>query len=132
MPSSYVTWLRKYNILKEYYANNGSIDSLTSEVIDREVISWLAGQRNAYKNTVKSKLIKEHVLLLNKLFFDWSPKDTIILNDSITFENKGNYNSILINRVNNIINDLVYEGIDIIDSTNQKDIEKIMIKRIWR
>ena len=132
MPSSYVTWLRKYNILKEYYANNGSIDSLTSEVIDREVISWLAGQRNAYKNTVKSKLIKEHVLLLNKLFFDWSPKDTIILNDSITFENKGNYNSILINRVNNIIDDLVYEGIDIIDSTNQKDIEKIMIKRIWR
>ena len=132
MPSSYANWLRKYNILNEYYANNGSIDSLTSEVIDREVISWLAGQRNAYKNTVKSKLIKEHVLLLNKLFFDWSPKDTIILNDSITFENKGNYNSILINRVNNIINDLVYEGIDIIDSTNQKDIEKIMIKRIWR
>lgn len=132
MPSGHMAWLEKYNILKEYYDNNGSINYLTSGVVGRENLKWLVSQRKVYKSPIKTDFIKKHIVLLNKLFFDWSPRDTEVLNSSITFENKSNYNSILTNRVNHILDDLTYEGINEIDANNQEDIEKIMIKRIWR
>ena len=76
--------------------------------------------------------ITSTLYLLNQIQFDWSPTRTILLNSNISSENSLEYNQTLVQRLNNIIDDLVLEGINEIYEDNQKEIEKIMIKRIWR
>ena len=132
MPSNYTKWMKNYNLVKNYVDSGYSIDYLDKRIINPDTVQWLCRQRKIYKNDNHSAFTNRSIVLLNQLFFDWNPNDTLLLNSEITFENKDIYNNTLNDRVNHVIEDLVYEGIDEISDTNQDEIEKIMIKRIWR
>jgi len=127
------SWDDIYDFLSEYYFENGNFNvPITLEINGINVRDWIYTQRLGYFNKNNCVMTKDHAMLLNDLDFDWAPQKTRILNLNITQRNKNDYYQILEDRVNYIIDDLVYEGINEIDSSNQDSIEKIMIKRIWR
>jgi len=127
------SWDEYYSLLTEYYQlyKNSNVP-YAYKMNGLEIGKWLKTQRNVYFNNSDNPLVKERIMLLNDLNVDWAPKKTKLLNRKITSEVKKEYDDILIERINHIIDDLVCEGINEIDSNNQDSIEKIMIKRIWR
>ena len=125
----YKDWTTNYNLLSEYYKKHGNID-IPFDYIFKEVDlgHWLSVQRQLYR---ESKLPKARVLKLNKFGIDWNEEDTELLNKNIN--NFEIYNSILNERVNYILRDLTIERINkIVSLKKQKQIEKELIKRIWR
>lgn len=126
-------WLRNYHLLEKYYQKHGNINVPYKYEVDGVKLGvWVATQRLSYIGKGNATITNDQIMLLNDLNMDWSPKNTKILNKEIDADNIENYNKLLIDRVDHIIDDLVYEGINDIDLTNQGKIEKIMIKRIWR
>ena len=122
-------WTNNYNLLSEYYKKYGNID-IPFDYIFKDVYLgyWLSAQRQLYN---ESKLPKARILKLNKYNIDWNEDDTKILNDSIIDIEL--YNSILNHRVNNILNDFIIERKnEIISVKKQKQMEKELIRRIWR
>ncbi len=126
-------WNDYYERLKEYQEEHGNIDVPRSYEKDGINLGiWLSHQRQAYKGQKPCVITKNQIRLLNELNIDWSIQDTKFLQKTINEQTKEKYQQVLLERVNHIIDDLVYESINDIDTTNQKEIEKIMIKRIWR
>ena len=125
-------WVEYYKLLEEYYIQYGNIDVPCSyEINGVKLGQWLITQRQAYRGIGQWKITNEHIKLLNDLDIDWAPKDTKLLNKEIV--NIEEYNTILLNRLNLIFDDLVYEGVnEIEDDDKQKEITNVLIKRIWR
>ena len=125
-------WQKNYELLKNYYKEFKSLDVPQSYAVDDISLGiWLRGQRQAYKGKSKIRISKEHIKLLNDINIDWAPKDTKLLNKEIV--NIEEYNTILLNRLNSILDDLIYEGVnEIEDDDKQKEITNVLIKRIWR
>ena len=122
-------WTANYNLLSEYYNKYGNIDIPFNCIIGEVDLNyWLSVQRQLYRD---SKLPKARILKLNKYNIDWNEDDTKTLNENIA--DMEFYNSILNERVNNILNDLIIERNNkIVSVRKQKQIEKELIKRIWR
>jgi len=122
-------WTANYNLLSEYYNKYGNIDIPFDCIIGEvDLDYWLSVQRQLYRD---SKLPKARILKLNKYNIDWNEDDTKTLNENIA--DMEFYNSILNERVNNILNDLIIEKNNkIVSVRKQKQIEKELIKRIWR
>ena len=86
MPSSNMIWISNYKILKEYYEENGTIDTLNTYKISANLHNWVASQRRAYRLSSRTDLNKRHIYLLNQIQFDWSPTRTILLNSNMNRE----------------------------------------------
>ena len=126
-------WHDYYEQLKEYKEEHGNIDVPTYYQVNQINLGvWLHHQRQAYKGQKSCVITKNQIRLLNELNIDWNLRDTKFLQKTINEQTQEKYQQVLLERVNHIIEDLVYEGINDIDATNQKEIEKVMIKRIWR
>ena len=126
-------WNHCYELLKEYKEEHGNIDVPTYYQIDQVNLgAWLHHQRQAYKGKKPYVITQDQIRLLNGLGIDWNIKDTKFLQKTIDDQTKEKYQQILLERINHIMDDLVNEGSNEIDSTNQKEIEKVMIKRIWK
>ncbi len=126
-------WNDCYELLKEYQKEYGNIDVPTFYQIDQVNLgSWLHQQRQAYRGKGTNVITQDQIRLLNELGIDWNIKDTKFLQKAIDDQTKEKYQQILLERINHIMDDLVNEGSNEIDSTNQKEFEKIMVKRIWR
>ncbi len=126
-------WNEYYELLKEYQEEHGNIDvPQFYEKDGKKLYNWLHHQRQAYKGQGNCRITQNQIKLLNELEIDWSSSDTRVLNQDIVEENKEKYYQILVNRINHIMDDLIMEDIDEINEGNQKEIEKVMIKRIWK
>ncbi len=126
-------WNRYYQLLKEYQEEHGNIDVPQHYEKDGMKLGvWLSTKRQAYKGIDAGKITEEQIQLLNELGIDWNILHTRFLNREITTENQEKYQQILLDRVNHIVDDLLLEGFSEMDATNQQEIEKVMIKRIWR
>lgn len=65
-------WLKKYNLLKEYYKEHGNIN--VPQKYEKNGIklgAWLVNQRQRYKEDSKNKLSSEQIALLNNLGMNW-------------------------------------------------------------
>ena len=121
-------WNEYYDQLIRYKEEHGNIDVPYSYEIDNFKLGrWLNVQRTFYR---EDKLSKERIDTLNEIGIDWSVNDTKKLNQSIT--NK-EYQLIMYKRLQYIIRDLQYENInEIHNEEEQKEIEKIIVKRLFR
>ena len=128
-------WDFFYYKLEEYYNEHGNIEIPASYVTEDDIKlgRWLSIQKRAYKGLISSRLDKNQTMLLNDLNIEWAHCDTMLLNQPIKHGNKRQYQKILLKRMGNILTDLSYE-IDgnIVDISKQKDIEKEILKRMWR
>lgn len=127
-------WDENYYLLEDYYREHGNIDvPRLYEVNGIKLGFWLKNQRQAYKGNSTCKITEDQIELLNDLGIDWNIRDTKFLNETITEENIEKYNEVLKNRLNHILDDLMYEGFNEINNLeDQKQVEKIMVKRLWR
>ena len=127
----HVNWTKCYKLALEYYEKYGNIDIPYNYVINDVYLGyWLNVQRQLY-NENKSKFPKTRIVRLNQLGIDWNEKTTELLKEEII--DMDTYNSILIDRINNELEDFIVEGKNKIRSNNnQKEMEKELIKRIWR
>lgn len=127
-----ITWEDYYDLLKDYKEEHDNINvPYKYEINEIKLGSWLANQKTSYKGLCSTKITNEHIRLLNELGIDWSIKDTIFLNSEITDMNE--YNIIMLNRMKSLLKDLKLEEVNEIDSKEtQEEIEKIIVKRIWR
>lgn len=125
-------WNKMYAVLKEYYIQNGN-SSISTHADTDSVGLWINNLRRAYGGKAEYKLDKDRIALLNKIDFEWSKKDTFLLNSIIDYDNNDKYKKIMLGRMKHILEDLSYE-IDgnITDKNKQKQIEKEIIKRMWR
>ena len=85
-------WEVKYNILKNIYKDNGSIndihqgDVIVVDGVEHKIGSFLSDQRKLYNKYLKidenkkDKRVLEHIKLLDELNIDWNPKETEWLN----------------------------------------------------
>lgn len=81
-------WEVKYNILKDIYLNQGSInnihqgDVVTIDGVEHKIGSFLSDQRKLYNKYLKlsddkkDKKVLEHIRLLEELGIDWNPKES--------------------------------------------------------
>ena len=129
---NHLDWDAYYELLKKYYKKHGNSDVPANyEAEGVKLGAWLTRQRLAYKGKISTKLTEEQILKLIKLNVDWSIKDTQTLNRGIY--NMKIYNKILLERLNYVLTDLQREDINEIHSTKEKEeLEKQLIKRIWR
>lgn len=128
------TWDENYYLLEEYYNTYNNIDvSVNYSVGNIHLGRWLYSQKQAYNGTIKLKITQDHIMLLNDLKIDWSPKATSFLNTQIDDSNKEKYYEVMLERMNHILEDLNYEGYNDINSKDMQDkIEKEIVKRMWR
>jgi len=122
-------WIKHFNELyKQYMEHNCNID-LTIVLLDKQTKSWLAKLYKKYKNY--ENIPKYRIKALNDMFIDWSYIDTRNLNKKIV--DNLEYKKILLERMKHILEDLSYEmDGSITDISKQKEIEKEIIKRMWR
>ncbi len=85
-------WEVKYNILKNIFQKNGSIndihqgDVIVLDGVEHKIGSFLSDQRKLYNKYLKiddnkkDKKVLEHIRLLEELGIDWNPKETEWLN----------------------------------------------------
>ena len=121
-------WNACYDQLYKLYTEYGyNIDNATF-VADPKLVSWMRYNRNKYQNY---KLERNKVEKYNHIFFDWRPADTKYLNREIV--DNLEYKKIMLERMKHILDDLSYEmDGSITDISKQKEIEKKIIKRMWR
>ena len=122
------TWNKNYNLLKKYYEENGNTNLSKDYKIDGfNLWYWQTNQNQAYKNGI---LEDEKIICLNKIDNEWSIHDTKLLNRE--YKNSI-YMKTLLKRTRYVLRDLRLEGINKINSLEeQKEIEKIIIKRIFK
>lgn len=123
-------WNVNYEVILSYYNEHGNSD-IKFNCVTRDGLNigkWSCNQRVAYKNNLSQNRRK----LLNDIDFDWSPKDTIVLNKEITINNKDKYYHILHERTYYILRDLSCEISNQITNSNQEELCKTLVKRIWR
>lgn len=121
-------WQDYYNLLKDYYLSNGNTKLPRNyEINGIKLWEWLNNQRRAYRKNDNHKLNDRQISLLNEINIDWSPNDTKYLNQEITDYNK--YQEIMLKRIKNILEDLSSEEKEAINKT---ELEKILVKKIWR
>lgn len=125
-------WDEYYNLLKDYKEQYNNTDVKQKyEVNNLKLGIWVNNQRSSYKGYIR--LTRKQINLLNKLEFDWGPRDTKILNKEITSANSENYNQVLVSRVNHILDDLINEEINQINTAyDQEKVNQVLIKRVWR
>ena len=127
-------WDDFYYLLEEYYNNHGNANPPTGYVTEK---GYKLGNRanmirQAYKGTNSRKLNKDQIMLLNDLNFDWSPKDTTLLNSNITASNEKEFKRVMLERMKHILEDISYEMNGNITSVKkQEKLEKSIIKRMW-
>ena len=127
----YANWTENYKLVVEYYKKYGNIDIPYDYVVDDVYLGyWLSVQRELYAEN-STELPKARILKLNKLRIDWNVENTRLLNKSVN--DIEIYNSVLNKRVNYILRDFIFEDKnEIISFKKQKQMEKELIKRIWR
>lgn len=126
-------WDANYELLKKYYEKNGNTNVKQTYETEEEfpLGVWVKTMRASYLKKIRGHILPYQINLLNLINFDWSPKNTQFLNEQITETNIKQYQEVLSERCNHILEDLTYESInEIMD--NQDQIEKIIIKRLWR
>ncbi len=121
-------WDKNYDLLGRYYKNYCNTNVAHGYMMDgKDLGAWVHYQRTAYK---KGLLEDYKIVRLNKLNMDFNISDTRFLNKPIT--NMELYKSVLIKRANLVLRDLTFEDKNLIGSyIRQKELEKVMIKRIW-
>lgn len=125
-------WDNMYELLIEYYDEHGNSNVPFTYLIDDEIPlgTWLARQRNFYKDGRTDILSVEQISMLNDLNIDWSPKDTGLLNRDIVDYKQ--YRKVMLERMKHILKDLSFEVYSSINSTkNQNTIVQEIIKRMW-
>ena len=127
-------WMFKYRLLEKYYYEHGNIDVPAFYEVDGiKLGDWVSTLRSTYSGVGRGKMNQYQVELLNKLGMDWNVKDTKVLNNVIKTKNRDRYNLIMLNRLKHILEDLVFEGFNEIDEyETQKEIEDIVVKRLWK
>lgn len=122
-------WDEYYYALEQYKDLFGDVNPKKNYMIDNlNLFAWKNAQRTAYS---KGNMNKDHIMLLNDLEFDWSPRDTFFLNREIIDENK--YNKVMQERMMHILEDISYElKNNINNSKDQSELESVIIKRMWR
>ena len=127
-------WDKYYYTLEEYYNKYGNINvPLKYESSDGLKLGmWLSTQKRKYKNDILTEVYKSQIQMLNDLDMDWNINDTRILNSVIGSDNKDYYYYILNKRTNYVLRDLSYEVGNQITSSNQEELCKTLVKRIWR
>ncbi len=127
-------WDKYYYELEEYYDEHGNIDVPQRYITDDglNLGIWLRDQRRNYKADSFSTKSREQIQMLNDLDMDWNINDTRILNSVIGSDNKDYYYYILNKRTNYVLRDLSYEVGNQITSSNQEELCKTLVKRIWR
>ena len=127
-------WDKYYYTLEEYYNKYGNINvPLKYESSDGLKLGmWLSTQKRKYKNDILTEVYKSQIQMLNDLNIDWNISNTRVLNSVINSDNRDKYYYILNKRVNYILRDLGYEVGNQITSSNQEELCKTLVKRIWR
>ena len=128
-----IDWHNNYERLCNYYNEYGNT-KVSLKYLDENGYSlgyWVYNQRRYYRS---GKLTKNQISLLNDINFDWSPWDTAFLKSDIVFRNKVKYRKIMLSRMKEILEHLSLSEIDcnISDLDKQKELEKEIIKRMWR
>ena len=129
------SWDEHYYQLEDYFKKYGNINIKTEYVTEDgvKIGKWLFSQKASYLGNSNVTISRNHIMLLNDLFIDWSTNDTKKLNSKINDSNKELYKKVMLKRMRHILDDLSYEiNGDISDLDKQKEIEKIIIKRMWR
>lgn len=129
------SWDEHYYQLEDYFKKYGNINIKTEYVTEDgvKIGKWLFSQKASYLSNSNVTISRNHIMLLNDLFIDWSTNDTKKLNSKINDSNKELYKKVMLKRMRHILDDLSYEiNGDISDLDKQKEIEKIIIKRMWR
>lgn len=128
-------WNEYYNLLCQYKEQNNNTNLSQNYMInDKNLGKWVNAQRLAYNGrSVPNKLSERRIKLLNEIDFDWSPRNTTFLNKKIDEDIVDKYNDIMLDRVKHILTDLSFEMKEEIKTKEEvKEIEKIIVKRIWR
>lgn len=127
-------FLKHYNLLKDYYLEHGDCDiPMNAYINNLRIGRWANYKRRAYAGVKNTKITRTEIIYLNRIYFDWNPSDTIVLNKPIVPRNYSKYKETLNKRVNNVIRDISYEGnVSFNTLEDQKEIEKVMLKRIFK
>lgn len=122
-------WQTNYNKLYRLYKEHENIDvAIMFASFDSNLKNWMYNQKNKYSS---NKANREEVKKLNSIYFDWSVRDTKYLNNNIVDDIK--YKKIMLARMKHILEDLSYEiDSNITSSNRQEEINKEIIKRMWR
>ena len=125
-------WDRNYKLLEEYYEKHGNIDvPNTYKVNGINLGRWLNTQRQTYKGKGAYKITPYKIEKLNKLDIDWFLRETTTLNKTI--KDMEIYNRVLNKKLDYVLRDIKLEGMNMITSMEeQKEIEKIIVKRLFR
>lgn len=129
------SWDEHYYQLEDYFKKYGNINIKFEYVTEDgvKIGKWLFSQKASYLGNSNVNISRNRIMLLNDLFIDWSTNDTKKLNSKINDSNKELYKKVMLKRMRHILDDLSYEiNGDISDLDKQKEIEKIIIKRMWR
>ena len=126
-------WEIYYSLLEDYYKEHGNIKVPPKYVVNgKKLGAWLANQKHAYTGKGKNKITKLHIMYLNDMDIDWSVQDTRLLNSKITNDNKDKYKVVFITRLNHIVDDIIFEQENSDFMYDQKYVENIIIKRMFR
>lgn len=127
-------WDDFYYMLEDYFNNHGDTDVPYDYVIGEHNLGrWVVTQRQAYNATSTATITKDHIMLLNDLGFDWSRRDTQVLNSLVTRQSYERYNRVMLNRMKHILEDLSYEvDGEIKDMPKQKTLEDDIVRRMWK
>ena len=126
-------WEEYYSLLEDYYKKHGNIRISPKYVVKgKKLGSWLSNQKQAYAGKSNNKISKLHIMYLNDMNIDWSIQDTRLLNSKITRDNSVKYRKVMINRLNHILDDLIFEQENSDYKFSQKEVEGKIIKRMFR
>ena len=125
-------WNRNYDKLYNMYKKHNNDIDLTIVLLSHEDIkikNWLIQVCVKYRKGILKD--KEKIKKLNDIFLDWGFSDTKYLNKEIIDNNE--YKRTMLERMKHILEDLSYEmDGSITDISKQEEIEKEIIKRMWR
>ena len=130
--STDIKWDKMYAMVENYYKINRNSNLPTRSIAkDKDLGGWISSQRKAYKHIGGIKITPERIKKLNQIEFEWSRRDTLLLNREII--DNDTYKKVMLERMKHILEDLSYEiDGEITDISSQKQIETEIIKRMWR
>ena len=127
------SWDEFYQLLIEYEKQYGNQKVPFDYIVENKKLGyWIVCQRGAYYGKRQLKISAERKQKLNEINFDWNPRGTNFLKKEITEKNQKKYQQVLKERMEYILTDLMEEGFSKIQEENQQELEKVIVKRMWK